>query len=213
MRKQLLALNVIMFCGLATLSIPLAYNVTTIAHADVKTTTGGPIVEPGPVEAAPEKIVTKPIDVVAEPVKEAVKQELWQVVLMPVLSTLALLIGLLLTVGIRKLSKLVEEKYKIDIPDVVENMLSNKALQLVAWAEEKAEDRILHGDGKQTPGAEKAKQVIDALEKYAEIMGYGKEWQREQLDQLVHSVLHLERDSRVGSTGNRASALKEKTPV
>jgi len=135
---------------------------------------------------------------------------LWQTLLLPVVSVIGLFIASFLTLGLKKLTQLLEAKFKIDVPTSIEDLMSEKALQLVAWAEEQAENRLLHGDGKPTPSAEKADMVVKALTQFAEGLGYGKTWQADKIKQLVEGVLHLNRagsEGVVGSEGARAAAL------
>jgi len=135
---------------------------------------------------------------------------LWQTLLLPVLSVVGLFIATFLTLGLKKLTQLVEAKFKIDVPQAVEDLMKDKALQLCAWAEEKAEDKLLHKGEKPTSGAEKADQVVNALLAFAESMGYGKQWQKEKVEQLVSGVVHLNREGSegvIGSNGNRGTAL------
>ena len=138
------------------------------------------------------------------------EQSWWQAMLAPVLSVLGLFIAAFLAAGLRKLVQLIEKKWNIDIPDSIEKMMIDKARWAVAWAEEKAEKRLLYGDGQKTDGAQKVSEVVDLLEKFAQNLGYGEEWQREKIEALAEGVLHLERDKGVGSNGNRAAKLEEK---
>lgn len=138
-------------------------------------------------------------------------QSWWQALLIPVLSALGLAIAAFLTTGLRKLTQLIEKKWNIDIPDSVEKLMAEKARWLIAWAEEKAETRLLKGDGVKTDGAKKLSDVVEALEKFAQNMGYGEEWRRDKIEQLVEGILHLERDQGVGSNGtDRGKKLEEK---
>lgn len=139
-------------------------------------------------------------------------QAWWQALLMPVLSVLGLFIAAFLTAGLRKLVQLMEQKWSIDIPDSIETLMTEKARWALAWAEEQAEKRLLYGDGKKTPSAEKLTSVVDLLEKFADSLGYGDAWQRDKIETLAEGVLHLERSAGVGSDGDRAAALKAKTP-
>lgn len=135
---------------------------------------------------------------------------LWQTLLLPVLSVVGLFIAAFLTLGLKKLTQLVEAKWKVEVPQAVEDLMKDKALQLCAWAEEKAEDKLLHKGEKPTSGAEKADQVVTALLAFAENMGYGKQWQKEKVEQLVSSVVHLNREGSegvIGSNGSRGVAL------
>jgi hypothetical protein len=134
---------------------------------------------------------------------------LWQTLLLPVVSVVGLFIAAFLTLGLKKLTQLAEAKWKIDVPAAVEDLMSQKALQLCAWAEEKAENNLLHKDGKPTSGAEKADQVITAMIAFANSMGYGKDWQREKIEQLVAGVLHLNREGSAGVVGSNGTRGKE----
>jgi hypothetical protein len=138
------------------------------------------------------------------------EQAWWQAALLPILSALGLGIAAFIGAGLRKLTQLMEAKWKIDIPDRMVDMLIKEAKHLAAWAEEVAEDRLLNGDGVKTPGAEKFSGVVDGLETFAKARGWDKEWRRAQLEKLATSVVHLERsgDTGVGTTnGDRKKAL------
>lgn len=138
---------------------------------------------------------------------------LWQTLLLPIVSVLGLFIAAFLTLGLKKLTQILEAKLKIDVPQAVEDLMKDKALQLCAWAEEKAEDKLLNKGGTPTSGAEKAEQVITALLTFADSMGYGKQWQREKVEQLVSGIVHLNREGSegvIGSNGNRGKELAEK---
>jgi len=131
-----------------------------------------------------------------------------------VLSAIGLVVATFIGLGLKKLTQLLEAKFKIDIPDQVETLMAEKAKQLVAWGEEQMEKRVLHGDGVPTPGAETITKVKDALWKFADGLGYGKQYTEEKLVQLVEGILHLNRagsEGVVGSTGTRATALVTKT--
>jgi hypothetical protein len=146
----------------------------------------------------------------AVPVVTTAQRELWQTLLLPIVSVVGLFIAAFLTLGLKKLTQLLEAKFKVDVPQSIEDLMSEKALQLIAWAEEKAENKLLHGDGKATPSAEKADMVVKALTQFAEGLGYGKTWQGDKIKQLVEGVLHLNRADGagvVGSDGARAAAL------
>lgn len=138
-------------------------------------------------------------------------QKWWQSALEPVLYAFALFLSAFLVAGLRKLTKLVEKKWSVEIPDSVERMMTDKARWAVAWAEEKAEQRLLYGDGQKTPGAQKIHTVTNILQEFAESIGHGQEWQRDRVEALAEGVLHLERDVAVGSPeGARADALAAK---
>jgi hypothetical protein len=143
----------------------------------------------------------------AAPVASTNTQSWWQAMLVPVLSAFGLFLAAFLVAGLRKLTQLVEKKWNVDIPDSVEKMMYEKARWGVGWVEEKAEKRLLHGDGVKTPGAEKLSAVVDMLMKFADGLGYGDEWQKEKVEALAEGVLHLERDVSVGSNGKRGEAL------
>lgn len=143
-----------------------------------------------------------------------VQQKWWQALLVPVMSAVGLIVATFIGLGLKKLTQLLEAKFKIDIPDQVEALMAEKAKQLVAWGEEQMEKRVLHGDGVPTPGAETVKNVKDALWKFADGLGYGKQYTEEKLVQLVEGILHLNRagsEGVVGSTGERAAAITAKT--
>lgn len=138
-------------------------------------------------------------------------QKWWQSALEPVLYAFALFLSAFLVAGLRKLTKLVERKWNVDIPDSVERMMTEKARWAVAWAEEKAEQRLLYGDGQKTPGAQKISDVTKILLDFADSLGHGHEWREEKVRALAEGVLHLERDVAVGSPeGARADALAAK---
>lgn len=154
------------------------------------------------------------IALAADPTPAPVTQKWWQALLIPVASALGLVVAAFIAAGLRKLVQLLEAKFKIDIPVQVEDLLAEKAKQLVAWGEEQLEKRVLHGDGVKTPGAETITKVKDALWKVADSMGYGKEYTDEKLTQLIEGVLHLNRagsEGVIGSTGERAAAITAKT--
>ena len=130
--------------------------------------------------------------------------------LVPVLGVIGMFIAAFLAAGLRKLVILIEKKWSIDIPDSVEKLMIEKARWALGWAEEQAEKRLLHGDGQKTEGAKKLTDVVDLLEKFANSLGYGEEWQRDKIEKLAEGVLHLERDAGVGSNGDRGAALTEK---
>lgn len=143
-----------------------------------------------------------------------VQQKWWEALLIPVLSAVGLVVATFIGLGLKKLTQLLEAKFKVDIPVQVEDLMVNKAKQLIAWGEEKMENRLLHGDGQKTPGAETIKNVKDALWKFADGLGYGQQYTEEKLVQLVEGILHLNRagsEGVVGSTGERAQALTAKT--
>jgi hypothetical protein len=138
------------------------------------------------------------------------QQSWWQALLMPVLSVFGMFLAAFLVAGLRKLVKLIEAKWKIDVPDSVEKLMTEKARWALAWVEEKAEKRLLHGDGEKTSGAQKIGEVVDLLQKFADGLGYGHDWQKDKIEALAEGVLHLERDKTIGSTGERAAALTAK---
>jgi hypothetical protein len=141
------------------------------------------------------------------------EQSWWQPVLAYLLSAFGMILAGFLVGGLRKLVQLMEKKWNIDVPDQVERIMYDKARWLVAWAEEKAENRLLNGDGVKTPGAEKAADVIGEMEKFAEGMGYGDEWRKDKIEKLVDAVLHLSREGSqdsIGSNGSRGTKLEEK---
>lgn len=146
---------------------------------------------------------------VVAPVAETT-QTWWQALLLPVLSALGLALAAFLTIGLRKLVQLIERKWSIDIPNAVENQISIQAQLLLAWAEEKAENRLLNGDGKPTPGAEKITSVVNALEAFVAARGWSKEWQRDKLEMLAEGILHMERSDNAGigtTSGDRKVRL------
>jgi len=158
---------------------------------------------------------TQPIIAATQPATPVVKaaanvQQWWMPLLSPVLTAIGTLLAAFVTVLLGKLIKLLEAKYNLDVPAEVEKLLTDKAKQLVAAAEEEAERRILHGDGQATPGAEKSKQVVKGLMEFADSLGYGKQYQEEQAKRLADAVLHLSRvgsEDVIGSNGERAKLL------
>ncbi len=140
-------------------------------------------------------------------------QAMWQAILMPVLSVVALFVAAFVALGLRKLVQLIEKKWGVEVPASIENLMASKARWAIAWAEEKAEDRLLNGDGEQTPGAEKAAAVIELLEGVAKQAGYGEDWQRDKIEALVGGILHLNREGGegvIGSNGSRGEKLEAK---
>ena len=117
------------------------------------------------------------------------------------------LVGFLIG-GLRKLIELMEDKWHIQVPKEVEALLLSKATWAVHWAEEQAENRLLHGDGKKTPGADKLSKVVDLVEEYADKLGYGDDWQKEKVTTLVEGILHVHRDA--PEKEHRTSVIKEK---
>ena len=149
-------------------------------------------------------------DAVATATATTAQQKWWEAILAPVLSAVGLILATFITLGLRKLVQLLEAKYKIDIPTQVETLINDKAKLLVAWGEEKMENRLLHGDAQKTPGAQTITSVKDALWKFADSLGYGQHYTDEKLTQIVEGVLHLTRvgsEGVVGSTGERAQAV------
>lgn len=143
------------------------------------------------------------------PVVVTGSRALWQTLLLPVISVVGLFIAAFLTLGLKKLTQLVEAKWSVDVPQAIEDLMKDKALQLCAWAEEKAEDKLLHKNEKPTSGAEKADMVVNALLAFAESMGYGKEWQKDKVEQLVAGVVHLNREGSAGVIGSNGTRGKE----
>ena len=137
-------------------------------------------------------------------------QQWWMPLLTPIIAALGTLLAAFVTALLSKLIKLFEAKYKIDVPAEVEQMMAEKAKQLIASAEEEAERRILHGDGQVTLGAEKSKQVVAALTAFAASVGYGQQYSEEQAKRIVDGVLHLNRIGSanvIGSNGDRGKLL------
>lgn len=134
------------------------------------------------------------------------EQAWWQALLMPVLGAVGIFVAAFLAAGLRKLVQLIEAKWNIDIPDSVEKLMYEKARWALGWVEEKAEKRLLYGDGKKTPGAEKLSEVVTLLESFAQNLGYGEEWQRDKVEALAEGVLHLNRNT--ASTSNTARDVK-----
>lgn len=138
------------------------------------------------------------------------EQTAWQAALVPALGAIGTFLAALLVAGLRKLVLLVEKKWKIDVSDNIEKMMYEKARWAVAYVEEKAEKRLLHGDGQKTPGGQKMCDVINILQNFTNKLGYGEEWRIDKLRALAEGILHLERDVVIGSVGNRAKLLEEK---
>src|SRR5512136_668031 len=158
--------------------------------------------------AASQPAVAPVVPTVA-PVVASGSRALWQSLLLPIVSVIGLFIAAFLTLGLKKLTQLLEAKFKIDVPQAIEDLMQEKALQLCAWAEEKAEDKVLHKNEKPTAGAEKADQVVAALMMFAEGLGYGKQWQKEKVEQLVAATVHLNREGSAGVIGSNGSRAKE----
>lgn len=204
----------------AILGIFICMAPALIAHAapDAKPAVAAPA-PAAPAAAAPATKAPAPAAVAATktdppappaPAQSGDTQSWWQALLVPVLSAFGLFLAAFLVAGLRKIVQLVEKKWNVDIPDSVEKMMYEKARWGVGWAEEKAEQRLLHGDGVKTPGADKLSQVTDMLMKFADGLGYGDEWQKDRVEALAEGVLHLERDVSVGSNGSRGTKLDEK---
>jgi hypothetical protein len=137
------------------------------------------------------------------------QQQWWQAALMPVLSAVGMAVAAIVAGAIRKLAIVFEKKFNIDIPDSIEESMTKKAHQLIASAEEKAEERLLYGDKKKTPGAEKTTAVIKELEGHAKRLGYGEEWREDRIENLIKGVLHLGRDVSIGSNGHSPDRKKK----
>lgn len=180
---------------------------TATAPATTPAPTATPATAPTQPAAAPTATATEtPAAAPAAPEQ----QQWWQALLMPVLSVFGMFLAAFLVAGLRKLVKLIEAKWKIDVPDSVEKLMTEKARWALAWVEEKAEKRLLHGDGEKTSGAQKISEVVDLLQKFADGLGYGHDWQKDKIEALAEGVLHLERDKAIGSTGERAVKLEAK---
>ncbi|MAG64374.1 MAG: hypothetical protein CMK74_00640 [Pseudomonadales bacterium] len=222
MKRALLRLTAVAtFCLIISLTLsPLALWAQDTKKAEPKkeaVTKAEPKKEeakPAPVAKEDVKPATKEAEpVAAAPVKASEEQAWWQALLMPILSALGLALAAFLGTGIRKIALLIEKKWEVDIPDSMENLLTAQARRLLAYAEEKAEDKLLNKDGTKTPGAEKIKTVVDELESFTSGMGWDKAWQRDKLEKLAEGVLHLERSGNegIGTTdGNRKVKLDEK---
>lgn len=214
---RLTALSVFLFCSALTYTplIVFAQNDKPAATSEAMgpvapKTTKLPATEAAIPQPPPKEIVVTP-DV--DKPKTDTHQAWWQAILVPVLSILGIFISALLASGLLKLCKLIEKKWNVDIPDSIEYMMAEKAKMLVGWAEEKAEKRLLYGDGQKTAGAQKTTEVVEMLEKFAESLGYGHQWQKDKIEQLVLGVLHLNRDKTIGSAGDRAKQLKTVTEL
>lgn len=215
-KKTLLRLSIVSVWLIAcTLTLAptgvLINNALAAPDAKVAATAPAPAPVAAPASAPTTPVATPATAPAAAPTPTAEpEQTWWQAALVPVLSTLGLFIAAFLAAGLRKLVQLIEKKWNIDIPDSVEKLMTEKARWALAWAEEKAEARLLHGDGQKTSGAQKLSEVVDLLEKFAQGLGYGEEWRREKIEALAEGVLHLERDVTIGSSGERAAALAVK---
>lgn len=216
LRTSVSLIGLILTLGLLT---PTALVVTdALAQPASQPTATAPAATPAPVVTPTATAPTQPTAAPAAAATEKPaaapvttdQQSWWQALLMPVLSVFGMFLAAFLVAGLRKLVKLAEAKWKIDVPDSVEKLMTEKARWALAWVEEKAEKRLLHGDGQKTPGAAKIGEVVDLLQKFADGLGYGHEWQKDKIEALAEGVLHLERDKTIGSTGERAAALTEK---
>lgn len=209
--------------GAGTLLFLLLLSPTVVLHSDAYAQpTSAPVVKvtsPKVTLTAPTTTLTAtPVDAKIVPAPTAPvekkadnQQKWWQALLMPVLSALGLIIAAFLTIGMRKVTQLIEAKWKIDISESNEKAMAEKARWLVAWAEEQAEARLLNGDGIKTPGAEKLSAVVDTLFAFADKAGYGEDWTRDKITKLAEGILHLERDAGIGSEGTaRGSDLTVK---
>lgn len=176
------------------------------APAPASTPAAAPAPAPAAATPAPAPAAA-PAETKPEPTSSE-DQAWWQAALTPVLSVLGLFIAAFLAAGLRKLVQLIEKKWNIDIPDSVEKVMTEKARWAIAWVEEKTEKRLLHGDGKKTPSAEKISEVIEILTEFAQKLGYGEDWRRDKIEALAEGVLHLERDQSIGSNGIRAERLQ-----
>jgi len=206
-----------------TLFIPTAVMVSdAIAAPDGAPAATAPATKalaPAPAEPAAESTAEPaaeepaPAAEVKEEPKSDKEQKWWQALLVPILSLVGMFIAAFLAGGLLKLVKLIEKKWDVDVPDSIEKLMVEKSKWLIAWAEEKAENKLLYEDGKKTPGAEKLAQVVGELKKFADGMGYGDDWQEDKIEQLVYGVLHLNREGSagvVGSNGNRKSKEESK---
>jgi hypothetical protein len=197
------------------LALTLCFSPTLLLASDAKVTapvaTAPAAVKPTDATVAPAPVTTPTTTAVPAPVPAPKEQAWWQAMLLPVLSIIGMFIAAFLAAGLRKVVQLVEKKWSIEIPDAIEKMMYDKAKWAVGWAEEQAEKRLLYGDGKKTPGAEKLTQVVSLLETFAKSFGYSEEWQRNKIEQLAEGVLHVERGVTVGSDGARGTALLAKT--
>lgn len=170
-----------------------------------------PVVAPKVEPKADTKVETKIEHKDPPPAPTSNKEQAWwQALLVPVLGVIGMFMAAFLAAGLRKLVQLIEKKWSIDIPDSVEKLMIEKARWALGWAEEQAEKRLLYGDGQKTEGAKKLGDVVDLLEKFAQSLGYGDEWQRDKIEKLAEGVLHLERDQTVGSDGDRGTKLTAK---
>ena len=207
------AVGFFMMCSILTFSPLLVHAVDQKPEFSVSQPKKHPM---SVLDAQPLPLPTNVVnDVVPEPETKVLPpaekmQQWWQALLMPILSVLGMLIAAFLAGGIRKLVKLVEKKWDVDIPDSVEKMMAEKARWAIGWAEEKAETRLLYGDGKKTEGAQKTTEVVELLEKFADSLGYSDHWRKERIEELVLGVLHLERNLTIGSVGNRGKAIEKK---
>lgn len=188
----------------ATKTVPATKTAPATAPAPAAEPKAEPKVEPKAETKVEPKAETK-----AAPTSEK-EQSWWQALLVPVLGVIGMFIAAFLAAGLRKLVILIEKKWSIDIPDSVEKLMIEKARWALGWAEEQAEKRLLYGDGQKTEGAKKLTDVVDLLEKFAESLGYGDEWQRDKIEKLAEGVLHLNRNSEATSNVARDAKLTEK---
>jgi len=125
-------------------------------------------------------------------------QSWWQALLVPLFGVLGTALSSFAAYGLLKLIKLIENKWKIDVPASIENLMMEKTRWLVASVEEQAENKLLYGNGDKTPGAQKLNDVVNELEAFVKRWGYDKEWTRLRLEALAQGVLHMERNTTSG---------------
>ena len=218
-KRQVVMLRTSMvLAGILGLALCLAPAAVVYAAPDAAAVTApvAPAVAPAtapaaaPVAAAPAATPAAAAPAAPAAAPEPVTQAWWQAALIPVLSFLGLFLAGFLVGGLRKLVKLIETKWNIDIPDAIEKLMYEKARWGLGWAEEQADKRLLHGDGVKTPGAEKLSSVVDMLLKFADSMGYGEEWTKDKVEALAEGVLHLERSTTATSNIKRDAKITEK---
>lgn len=143
-------------------------------------------------------------------VQPAPGQPWWQPLVVPILAALGTALAALITAAINRLIKVLEAKYKVEVPVAIQQLVIEKAKELVAAAEEAAERKLLHEGGAVTTGAEKQKDVLTALSAFVKANGFETKYPEEELKKLVDGIVHLGRAGSynvIGSNGDRATAL------
>jgi hypothetical protein len=115
-----------------------------------------------------------------------------------------------ITAAINRLIKVLENKYQVEVPVAIQQLMIEKAKELIAAAEEAAERKLLHEGGTATSGADKQKEVVAGLSAFVKANGYEAKYPEEELKKLVDGIVHLGRAGSynvIGSNGERAVAL------